>query len=676
MLERVGGIINSSGRELYDEHTAEIEALTKAGEPTSSLAGSRIDKRTMTATLDELESQGRIKALKSMITSSTGVARQVKIIYLPDTPQETVIEFLSSLTFAPPTQSAYIPLPSIKVVDELADYGGSRSTKVSQPPAAVILLDQGPKDHDPERAAQLLRADDDTTKASLLTEPNTVVQQYGFIVGKIARIRELHMHVIHVLEKQSSPAIISTERGIIRLSYFSDELPVSVYAAVVSCRVPNDELLQLLATPEGRQTSLRDLSSDIQEAFEIHKARSRTRMLDNLGLLETLGLAIPLRETTGDVQPLVTCEPKGEHPTSFERATCDSGATYVAPQYWIFNRAAPLFMWALDDHKPPFYRDTTITTVPEAQQFWDVLQRLSVDTEFCKKALEEQPAGTASEYSPLDVPATVVKLLRRQMQWSTAYNFSWFQKQYLKKYIDVATATTPLQDADDGEDRLTHIASIVSAPRDQVVRFYEHEHIKLAKDIKRLKKHKFDKTKSKEEHKAALAQKAADAKAQRERDWEEMISRVHPEPIKGTFASRVRGIRSKFMQTSRRDMQKWEEEIKNALQEARLPIMRSRPSFPSAPLCPIPTPSLALNSNEKSVDDIIAQQIPLIEKKPAPKPTKGKGKEKGKGKGKEKAQGKVEDGTSIVLYSTQFRSTFRTFCREAAPCTLPMEQRP
>lgn len=648
VLDRLGGIANVSCKDLYDEHAAVVEALSEAGEPTSTIVGSTIDKRTLIATLDELESQGKIKSLKTELSSSTGVSRQVKVVYFTDTAQGTINEFLANLSFTHPAQTTSVPIPSIKIVEAPVEYGGNRSKKISRSSALTIPLDRPDKDHNPQQAEQLLQADEATIKASLLTEPNTVVQQYGFIVGKIARVRELHMHILRLMEERSSPSIVSAEQRIIQLSYFFQDLPVSVHAAVVTCRVHNEALLRLLATPEGRRTPLRELPPAIQEALEIGKARARTKMLDDLNLLECLGLVVPLRASE-DEQAFVKCEPSGEHPSAFERTSCDSNATLVAPPYWMFNRSVPLFMWALDDSNPPLYRHASFNSPSEAEQSWEDLQKMSLDTSFCKKVLDERSTAGISEqqYPPATMPLSVMKLLRRPTQWSSTYNFSWFQKQYLRKYINIATTETPLEDKVDGESQLDRIASTVNAPRGQVEKFYEHERNKLIKDMKRIQKRKADKGRSAEETKASLVQKAAEAKAQRERDWEEILARVHPEPLKGTSASCVRGIRTRFMQSSGRDIQKWEAEVKNAIQEAIISATRSRPPLPQVPLHPLPPPPpLPLKSNEKSVEEIIALQGPVLEKKLSKKKTKGKGNGKSKGKGKEREQDDEEDGES------------------------------
>ena len=646
-LEKLGGAANVSTKEWYEEHAAVVEALTKAGEPTSSVAGSRIDKRTLTTTLNELESQERVRTFKTAISSSTGSVRQATIVYLADMSQEQLNDFVRSLTFVHPFQSTTIPLPSIKIVDSSLEYGGSRSKRISKPQASVILLDPGHKEHDPQQAEQLLRADEATIKASLLTEPNTVVQQYGFIVGKIARVRELHIHILRLMDEQNCPSIISANRRIIHLSYFFQELPVSVHTAVITCRVHNEDVLRLLSTPEGRQTPLRQLSSSIQEAFEINRARTRTKMLENLALLEALGLVVPLRVSEGG-QPFVSCEPGGDHPNEFQRTSYDSTSTLDAPPYWMFSRSASLFLWALDESNPPFYRVVSINSSAEAERFWEDLRQSSLDGEVCKKILVDQSLSgqvPAEQPSPGN-PLAVVKLLRRQTQWRTAYNFSWFQKQYLKKFIDVGTAKTPLGDEDSGEARLSQIASIVSAPKDQVARFYEHERKKLLKDIKRMQRRKANKDKTKEEKKASLAQKAAAAKAQHEREWDEMVTRIQPEPMSGTLASRVRVIRSRFLQSSGRDLQKWEAEVKNVIEETRLTAARPRPPLPQIPLRPLPVlPSLPPSSNEKSVEEVIALQGPRPEKLAKTK-TKGKGKKKRKAKEQDEDEEEEEDGRS------------------------------
>lgn len=402
------------------------------------------------------------------------------------------------------------------------------------------------------------------------------------------------------------------------------DLPVSIHCAVVSCRAQNDDLVRLLSTPEGRQTPVGQLPSGIADDLEISKARSRTRLIDSLGILYSLGLIVPLQPSQSN-EPFLTCVPNGEHPSTFDMTVFDISVTASVPQYWHFKTNAPIHLWALSDQEPPFWKFADTQSLVAASEYWEDLQRASLDAEFAKQALSTAASAAPPEAAWLHLPAGLIKLLRRPTQWKASYNFSWFQKQYLRQQEDIPKAITPVQ-IQDGGARLATIATVVNAPKDEVIRFYDAERSKLLREAEKSQtKNRRDnveqRAKRKAEEKATLAQKAAAAKAQRENDWEEMLHRVHPEPVKGSLVTRIRQVKSRYMQAVKADIQKWESEITAVIEESKkIPVKRTTgtskpPAYTHIPIQPAPAPvppSLIIPPHEKPVEDLISLQGPPL----------------------------------------------------------------
>lgn len=616
VITNLGGIANLSSKEFHEAHTALIEALTEAGEAASSSVGSKIDKRTVNATLNELENQGLVKVKVTILTSPTGSNKQIKIAHLVETPEEDVQRFLQELSLIHSTPQP----PVVRLLEEPIEYGGGKQQRaarqrVSAQPAAQV------REEHPEEIPQPVQSEDDITRSVMLGETYTIIQQYGFIVGKIARAKALHLHILDVFDQCVSPDIVSAKPRILHLPHFFQNIPVGIYRLIVSIRTHSDELLRLLSTPEGRNTPVGSLRQDIIDLCEMNRSRSRTKMLELLETLQSLDLLVPLRETDSD-DPLVRCEPNGNHPTAFEEAPLDPIATASAPQYWLFNPTAPIHMWALDDTDPPLYDTLPVHSVADGERFWQELNRASLDGKHCKSVMSSRTTNGSSEHTEADVEPLTVKLLRRETQWRTSYNFCYKQKAYLRQFTTPSDGSTPLQDPDHGAARLAHIAHIACAPVAEVSQFYEHERAKMLRDLKRLEKKRMF-VRTSEEDKATLAQKAAEAKAQRKRDWEGMVVRVHPAPLKSHEQSRVRAIRHRFLQSSGTDMQKWEREIQDAIHEAMIPAKPSTFTRLGAQVLP----SLPVNTNEKSIEELIANQIP---RPPVPARLSKKEKEKAK----------------------------------------------
>jgi hypothetical protein len=200
-----------------------------------------------------------------------------------------------------------------------------------------------------------------------------------------------------------------------------------------------------------------------------------------------------------------------------------------------------------------------------------------------------------------------------------------------------------MQDEDAGEAQLQKISWVVSAPRDVVEKYFGKARKKIMKELDKVR-HKTkrqvadEEAKKAMEAKALLQRKAAEAKLQREKDWDKMLLRVHPEPLKGPAAVRMRRVRTRFLQSSSgRDTQKWEGEITQAIREMKMAKETLPPKRP--PLSPVPVPGcvapplIVTNHPEKSIDTLIAQQGP-------PRTVKELAKRKGRGKGHD-IQGKL-----------------------------------
>lgn len=145
---------------------------------------------------------------------------------------------------------------------------------------------------------------------------------------------------------------------------------------------------------------------------------------------------------------------------------------------------------------------------------------------------------------------------------------------------------------------------------------------------------------------AVLARRAAEAKEQRERDWEEMLQRVHPGDLRTAAAQRIQRVRTKFMQGAGKPSEKWEGKITDAIREADLVAEKLLPASHTSGLPPMPVAKPVLPApvvtatQEKDVDELIAAQGHRAQQEARVKKTK---------KGKEKDTGMKHPSTFAVL---------------------------
>ena len=623
LVESSGGIVNIQTKEFFDNHMRLLKSLAQSGEPTSAPIGTRIDKRTAIASLNNLERKGRLKQLKTSIISHIGVNRPACIVYLPDIEQNKLDSFLIDL--ARGSQPAVPQIGSFVKINEPVEYGaGSTSTVRTTLPLQLLQMERPGDNHEERwsrnitRANQLFAYDDATIRDVFLAERTTVGQLYGFIVGKVLRCRELHLATLKMFETgKSSPHVVSVEKRIIDLNFFCHDVTLGLYCSVVSSLSHDEELTNFMAT-EGHNTLVRDLPSTIHASLQIGRSRSRSRFLDLLDVLRLLNVVIPLQPSDSHM-PFITCLPNGEYPTAFEQLSQDEYSTdgpAVAPVYWYFPKSAPIHIWATSDTRPPFWKYATIVTYADGLTYWKDLHEACTNSssDFNTQPFHQTPGPAAN--------TSIARSLRRTVSWKGGYFFTWHQTQYLKQFVKTSSATTPPRavDAQDQHDQVQKLCYVTSAPREAV-----ESYLSAARDslLKAQRKSRSQQTaegrKRNQETKALLVKKAEEARKHREQEWQVFLEKNHPGTLTDGAAVRIERIRTRFLQAGSIKDLKWEKEIHAALREAdlastKMPKLAKRNTLNTSqlPSTPLGAQSTSLASPETSIQALITLQGPSI----------------------------------------------------------------
>jgi hypothetical protein len=629
VVESFGGIVNIYAKEFYDAHSALIEAMIEAGESTSTPIGTRLDKRTACMAFDNMECRGRIKILKTSTTTPTGVSRPACVVYLPDLEEERLGSFLANLPHHRPLAQPAI----IKKIDQRMDYGASTRVQRNAIPFQLLQPEQ-PGEENQEglnknaaRANQLFSYDDATIRDVLRTERTTMAQSYGFIVGKAARVKHFHTSMLHLFQNaDTSPHIVSCEQRIIHTSYFLYDLPLSIYCALIPPSEHDDRLTSLLETNEGRQAPVHAIPSSLHLLLQIGRARARAGFLQLLVFLQSLDLVKPLQVSNSDA-PQIICLPGGQHPAAFDVGSMEgwsANAPMTAPVYWCFSSVVPLYLWVLSETCPPFWRNVSVISHDDAEAYWKDLHLACTDRTMAE--------ATPHDDIYLSTNLNVARSLRRSASWKSDYFLTWHQSQYLRRFVEFSTGNTPLQ-TNGGGGTLEKISWVVCAPLSAVHQFFAHARSKTIFTLERTRRKTSrisaeDKAKLAVEARGLLAKKAAEAKAQREQAWEDLVHRLHPEPLKGSTSVRLRRVRTRFLQSgSGKDVRKWEDEVTQAIREVSIAAAKILKPTKQPTIIPRAPPPIVPNLLEKSVEDLIVQQGPPLTPKPVVKKHKGKGKD-------------------------------------------------
>lgn len=628
VIQEMGGIMNVGTKEIYDAHMAILERLHDANEPTSSPRGTRMDKRTLNMIIAHLEDHGRIKMTRGSGTTHTGARRDMRIAYVTGTPGAQLNAFMAELgrNMQMPTKIiSRTPSQQTKV-----EYGTADPAPAPRDALPLQLLQMERPGNDPAerwsknsaRADQLFDYPTDTVREVLLTERTTLAQNYGFIVPKMTRACTFHLAILAALDKNdSSPYVISKGKRILHTSYFTYDIPIGLHLSVIAQTVHDEGLTEFLKQEGAKDTLTRNLPPPIHTSLQIGRARCRSRFLDLLDILRQLGLVTPLSPSKSH-KPLISCEPTGDHPADYDEASLEGwniNTPVTAPVYWMYNDLAPVYLWALSEASPPFWKSVSVHSYPDAVQYWSLLEDVALDHDFCASVETVQGAPPSNNIG-------IARSLRRRVGWGRDYVMTWHQTRYMQKLVDPVTALTPL----DSEDpkAIDNIAQVVSAPLYAVRNFYLKSKERMAAELQkaRARRSKQSDTQREEGARAKLAQKVAEEHQRREKAWEEIIQRVHPDPTQTAQTARIKAVKDRFLASLGTASPKWEGQLRDAMREAELAdksIIKVRKIAPLKPRPP-PPPVVHASVHEKTVQELVAQQGP-----PLPEEQKKRKREKG-----------------------------------------------
>ena len=625
-------------KEFLDAHLRLLDALDLAGEPTSGLPGIKVDKRTIENTFESLENRGKVKVLKTALSTVTGAQRPARIIYLPTVDQSRLDAFLADLGKSRHGSPHSVTNPT-------AVFLPSSDLKVKRPAQPLRLLQSergidniGNWSKSNDRADQLFQSDDQTIHDVLLTERTTLAQLYGFIPGKMMRARELHLATLDTFESCPDPPIsaLATKR-VVNFSQYFRGFPVGVYCSLVSTLVRSDELSQILSTEEGRGTLVKDLPQTLQTLLQIGRPRSRERFLELFEILHHLNLVVPL-QPSDSANPLIRCESNGEGPSSFDPFAGDMSSTNyrTAPDYWLFYSEAALHLWMLSAASPPFWKTVSIFTRLDASNYWSELQLACTSKSFAQAMTRGSPSQDIVPNS------SFARSIIRDPSWNGRYALSWHQRQYLKRFISRRGDDTPLED-EEGGPTIEKVSWTISAPLSVVKDFLQKERTSRLRELDRARLrtpgNEGDERAGKmAQEKELISKKVADAKARKEREWEAILNAVHPGTLEGAAATRVARVRKRYLQSGvSNDRSRWEGEVRDAIRELRsaakavlpsaqrvvpvrplqglpsVPVVVPPPEATTAPSLPTGLPQPVANQPGKSIEQLISDQGPARE---------------------------------------------------------------
>ena len=576
VIQEFGGIAIVNVKEFADAHVTLLGTLAEAREAASGPPGTRVDRRTIDTTLTKLEKDGRIKTLKTTLVTPIFTTRKITIAYLSHLEGEKVQAFMSTLNQGNSSRA-------------------TTHTKQSrdlppQPPHSTPSL---------AKAVGTADSQDASIRESIIADPHGhgVPQMYGFIVGKIARARKLHLLALQPFESgnDDSPNLIARGARILHLDYFLRDITIADYCSLFSVRSPVEGLDGLVYPEGGSPPSLRDVPENILSALGLGASRSRNRLMELLSILEDLRVLVPLQQSQSET-PFLTCEQNRTHPSGFDAIPQESWSTSaanLAPKYWHIRPSAPIHLWASPATPSPFWKTFPLLTSAEGEEFWSNLKEVCLHPSFVEKV-----QGGEEVVSEIQPNFTIRNSLRRDAGWLATYYMSTHQETFLNKFLD----NPPVSDDEGAKTQLAHLSWITLAPERVIKEFYTTVLDRQAQQLQRRRKK--EKLTTQDEKRALVAQKAAKGKDERVKLWDELLAKSHPALAEKTLPLRVQRVRGEYLKASSvADKSRWERSIAAAIQEEAA----NRPLRPKGPTA-VPVPSSSGVLVEKTIAQLINEQ--------------------------------------------------------------------
>lgn len=608
ILKEMGGIANTMTPEFGEKHVNLLSTLKDASAP----VGTEIDKRTMKETLIGMADKQMLKMTTVVLQGAHGHDKSCRVFYLPDLDQATINDYIVSL-------------------NKFVGYRPSQLPKLSEPVEFAKTVDRKGNTVEEIRSSSpevvpVYVSEEDLIRRRILEDKPVIMQSAGFITGRLARAKELHLFLRSQMSDVSRSSHFVSP-NIFRTQYLWEDLPLATHCGMVSVMDIFEPLIEYLAVEENRWTPCKLVPAEISDHILLGRMRSRRALLEVLRLLQRLQILVPLIETDSD-SPYITCQ-TGSTSHSFDISVDHAS---VMPSHWMFNDQVPLFKFNKRQNPPPYIGQYDVSTEPGRLRFWEDFEVSSLSS------ADELPAveNDVPEFLAADLLRTANKI----SSWIRDYRISHTQRQYLGAFVDPATGYHPFTD----DPTLLHHASYMTgAPYDAIMNFLDRksrEIIKLTARLKRRQEREARERRKAKNAKAILAAKAEEQRRRVERDWEDYLSTILPTPRPEGTETRLAAIHDTFIKTNGRHNRKFKyDSVKNDILFALGLGSRRRPGalpaeFRTRLQRPLGTnyfPAARLHNpvETKSVYDLINQQEP---RSPGPADTR---KKKGKSKAKE-----------------------------------------
>ncbi|ORY28627.1 hypothetical protein BCR39DRAFT_534519 [Naematelia encephala] len=517
-LRDAGGVLTLFKLSAYHPHWTKRVAGTDA--PHAPSTPYTMDKTVFRATLKSLIDNNRLKmTITTTMSPTNGGLHQERVYYLPDTPVETLKAYTQSLS-AKANQIYSVSKPKRKVV--VADV---RYSQVKGPLGRENAEARRKSLAQPEiPLSDVVTGRNEDRRMTLLKDYSITASLLGYQSGRCRRMEILHRAIIRAIHTPDTKYVVSRQPLIIALPMLFEELTIEEWLATVPTSRYDPRLEELLSTPEGRTTKLRDLSdlaADQRGGFGGYSRKERLGVL--LATLEQLRVLEVLNPRSEDTPAAYTIPSANEGETLVLSISTDRRA---ATHYRIFDRI-PIYHVA--DEPSTLLGVLPVSGPGDLDPLWTAIRAACLQSDRNSlPALLPAPSPSAFDGHEVSFPDQLAlkiedkKILTHPSKWQHQYRPAPPQRQALDRAIDWAKQVRLVQ-----PDEVADFAWSNALPVEYAEAAIQERLARARGRIKEKKEREVLEKKQARERQIRVQEslhvKIAEVRAQHAADWEQRV---------------------------------------------------------------------------------------------------------------------------------------------------------
>lgn len=355
-LSDMGGI--STDQRLHHEIGPWAQKWAGTDHPNAPAVASGMDRKVFKRILNRLIEDGRAKMRVATMPTSTGRWVRQSVVYLADTPEDTVQDFVRKLMAA--------PLPGVTQVSAGRNKPAIEYSAFKRRPPTHVKKSES---EDPGRPLSM--------RERLLTDSTVVGSMYNYQFGRCVRTRTLHQSLVEAFAAHpEADSVVSTSPRVFALPFLFEYIRIKDFFHIVQHREYDEVLYEWLQDPANLELRINELPEDIAARCNVgSKTSTSSKQLIRtlLGTLDFLNIVMPLQVTDKASATLKLDGASRDHPQYFKHHD-DINAT----TYFMLYDVAPV--WHIADPSLSLVGFMPAATTEDMKPLWDAIQSASVDS--------------------------------------------------------------------------------------------------------------------------------------------------------------------------------------------------------------------------------------------------------------------------------------------------------